>query len=64
MPTVHHAYLGTAAATTSLPFFLENPQRYWWLALIIGAGLFMIADDVLYHVTNGQICFLCRIFPE
>lgn len=62
MPTIHRAYLGTAAATASLPFFLEDPVKYKWLALVIGLGLFVTLDDILYHL--GLPCFLCKIIPE
>ena len=64
MPTIHRAYLGVAAVTAPLPFFLEDPQRYWWLSLLIGLGLALIGDDIIYHVSNGRVCLLCKWIPE
>lgn len=64
MPTIHRAYLGAAAATGSLPFYLEDPKRYWWLAILIALGAVLIVDDVLYHATDGKYCVICKIIPE
>lgn len=64
MPTIHRSVLGSAATTASLPFFLEDPKKYWWLAIVIGLGSLLVIDDVLYHITDGRICFLCKILSE
>lgn len=69
MPTIHRSVLGSAALTASLPFFLEDPKRFWWLALVIGAGVILVVDDTLFHLTNGKItiilfCFDCDLTLE
>jgi len=58
----HTAYLGVAASAASLPFFLEDPKRFWWLAIIIGLGSWLVVDDVLYHL--GLPCIICKVLPE
>lgn len=61
MPTIHRAHLGVAFVTPSLIFFLDDPKKYWWLSLIIAAGTALIIDDVIYYLTDGKYCLLCKI---
>jgi len=62
VPSIERAYLGVAATAGPLPFFLEDPKRYWWLAIIIGLGSWLVIDDLLYHL--GLPCILCKVLPE
>jgi hypothetical protein len=61
MPTIHRSVLGSAAVTASLPFFLDDPKRYWFLALVIGGGLALVFDDMLYYLSDGKYCLLCNL---
>jgi len=63
MPTIYRAYIGQAAVTGALVFFLEDPKKYWWLSLVIGLGLALIIDDMVYYMSDGKYCLLCKIIP-
>ncbi|OYD16928.1 hypothetical protein CH330_01280 [candidate division WOR-3 bacterium JGI_Cruoil_03_51_56] len=63
MPTIHRSYLGQAAIASSLFFFLEDPKKYWWLGILIGAGVILIVDDLIYFMSDGKYCLLCSVIP-
>ena len=63
MPTVPRSLLGSAAIVAAIPFFLEDPKKYWWLSLIIGTGIILVVDDLVYYLSDGKYCLLCKMIP-
>ena len=64
MPTLHRATVGSAFLTLLLAFYLEDTQKFKWMLLPIAGSLFLVFDDLVFHLSDGKYGVLKNVWKE